>query len=327
MRAMLQRLITGALLLALSLLAAAPLVAGAKKQAGFGPGGARVRLYVHAEDRVRVLDLEEYLVGVVAAEMPAEFPQEALKAQAVAARTYIVKRLAAGGVANPAHPGADICDDPRHGQAWLSREELKKRWGTVKYYNYYYKVKEAVDATRGEVLVYNGQLIDPVYCASCGGRTENSEDVWKAAAPYLRSVPCPYDADPTPVQVASFSLEEVDRALGTNLAAVPASGGSGAGGEFERPAVKVLERTATGRPKMVEIGGRRLAAVAVRDLLGLRSTNFTWRIEGDAITFTTTGHGHGVGLCQYGAKGMAERGYGYRTILGHYYSGVEIIKI
>ena len=320
MRAMLNRLITGALLLFLALLALSPIVAETKKEAGFGPGGARVRLYVHSEDRVRVLDLEEYLVGVVAAEMPAEFPEEALKAQAVAARTYIVKRLAAGGTANPAHPGGDICDDPRHGQAWLSREDLKKRWGTAAYYRYYYKVKGAVDATEGEVLVYGGQLIDPVYCASCGGKTENAGDVWAQSAPYLKSVPCPYDADPRPVSEVSLSLEEVDRALGTSISAVPAAARGGEGGAV----IKVLERTATGRPKVLEIGGRRFLAVAVRDLLGLKSTNFTWRVEGGTVTFTATGHGHGVGLCQYGAKGMAEHGYDYRTILRHYYSGVEI---
>ncbi|MCL6636204.1 MAG: stage II sporulation protein D [Peptococcaceae bacterium] len=318
-----RRLKTGLLLLAAALALGLPYLAGRQLPARFFPGVTTVRVYLHNENKIVTLPLEDYLVGVVAAEMPAGFPPEALKAQAVAARTYALKRLAAGGVANPSHPGADLCDDPRHGQAWLSREELKSRWGTVRYYHYYYKVKQAVDETRGQVLTYQGQLIDPAYHASCGGRTENSEDVWKFQAPYLRSVPCPYDADPQPVQSASFSLEQVDQALGTSLAAVPAaSGGSGkAAGE-----IKVLEKTATGRPKTLLIGGKQFPAVAVRDLLGLRSTSFTWQVEGGRITFTTTGHGHGVGLCQYGAKGLAEHGYSYRTILGHYYSGVEITE-
>ncbi|MDD4170394.1 MAG: stage II sporulation protein D, partial [Desulfotomaculaceae bacterium] len=258
-------------------------------------------------------------VGVVAAEMPAEFRLEALKAQAVAARTYAVKRLGPGDVANPLHPGADICDDHGHGQAWLSRQDLKKRWGAIRYYNYYYKVKKAVDDTAGLVLTYQGELIDPAYHASCSGMTENSEDVWRDQVPYLRSVSCPYDADPKPLQSASFSLEQIDRAMGTSLHVVAVSAGKNS-----FPVLEVDEKTSTGRPKSIVIGGSRFSAVAVRDLLGLRSTNFTWQVAENEITFVTSGYGHGVGMCQYGAKGMAEHGYKYQVILGHYYSGVDI---
>lgn len=317
-----RRLATGALLLLIAFILGLPFLLSRQIPARFFPGVTIVRVYLHQENKVKPMQLEDYLVGVVAAEMPAEFPLEALKAQAVAARTYVVKRLGAGGVANPLHPGADVCDDHRHGQAWLSREELKNRWGTLSYYNYYYKVKRAVDETKGQVLVYQGEYIDPAYHASCGGRTENSEDVWKFKVPYLRSVPCPYDADPNPVQTASFSLEQVDRSLGTTLSTVPVSGN-----EKVSRDIKVIEKTSTGRPKLLLIGERQFSAVAVRDLLGLRSTNFTWKTEGDFIYFTTTGYGHGVGLCQYGAKGLAEHGYDYRTILGHYYSGAEITEM
>ncbi len=306
--------------LSIALVLGLPYIFNGQITAKFFSGATIVRVYLHGEDRIVKIQLEDYLVGVVAAEMPAEFPLEALKAQAVAARTYAVKRLGASGVENPLHQGADLCDDHRHGQAWLSRADLKERWGTLQYYRYYYKVKQAVDETRGQVLTYQGQLIDPAYHASCGGRTENSEDVWKFEAPYLRSVPCPYDTDPEPVQTVSYSLEQVDQALGTTLAAIPAAG------KQNLPEIKATEKTATGRPKGLLIGGRSFSAVAVRDLLGLRSTNFTWKVEGGEVAFTTTGHGHGVGLCQYGAKGMALHGYNYRTILGHYYSGVEITE-
>lgn len=314
-----RRLITGATLIIIALVIGLPFLLSRQIPARFFPGVTIVRVYLHQENRVAYMQLEDYLVGVVGAEMPAEFPLDALKAQAVAARTYVVKRISAGGVDNPIHAGADVCDDHRHGQAWLSREELKKRWGTVRYYSYYYKVKRAVDETRGQVLTYQGELIDAAYHASCGGRTENAEDVWKYQAPYLKSVLCPYDSDPNPVQTASFSFEQVDQALGTSLAAVPAGG-------REKPArdFKLVEKTAAGRPKILQIGSRQFPAVAVRDLLGLRSTRFTWDIEGETVTFTTTGYGHGVGLCQYGARGMAEHGYNYRIILGHYYSGAEI---
>jgi len=318
----LRRLVIGVVLLAIALVLGIPYLADRQIPAKFFPGVTIVRLYLHKENKIQPLQLEDYLVGVVAAEMPAEFPLEALKAQAVAARTYVVKRLGPGGVTNPLHPGADVCDDHRHGQAWLSREELKSRWGTLHYYNYYYKVKKAVDETAGQVLTWNGELIDPAYHASCGGRTENSEDVWKFQAPYLRSVPCPYDADPQPVQTATFSLEQVDQALGTSLSAVSVTGGKNTS-----TGIKVIEKTTTGRPKSLLVDGRQFSAVAVRDLLGLRSTNFTWAADGGSLTFTTTGYGHGVGMCQYGAKGMAEHGYNYRVILSHYYSGAEISSI
>jgi len=315
-----RRLTIGFLLLATALLFSLPYFLSRQAPAKFGSGVSTIRVYLHEENKIKKIQLEDYLVGVVAAEMPAEFPLDALKAQAVAARTHAVKRMGTGGVANPLHPGADLCDDHRHGQAWLSREELKERWGTLSYYNYFYKVKTAVDETRGELLTYQGQLIDPAYHAACGGKTENSEDVWKFQIPYLRSVTCPYEDDPKSVQAVSISLEQVDQALGTTLAAVPVSGKKSAG------EIKVLERTASGRPKILIVDGQQFSAVAVRDLLGLRSTNFTWKLQDSSLAFTTTGYGHGVGMCQYGAKGMAEHGYNYHTILGHYYSGVEVTQ-
>ncbi|MCL5290633.1 MAG: stage II sporulation protein D [Eubacteriales bacterium] len=284
-----------------------------------------VRLYNHADGKIYKLPLEEYLVGVVAAEMPAAFPLDALKAQAVAARTYIVKRLSVG-VENPAHPGADICDDCRHGQAWVSREELKERWGAIEYYKYYYKVKKAVDETAGQVITYKGELVDPVYHSSCGGRgTENSGDVWQVNLPYLRAVPCPYCADPEPVRRVSFTLADVGRALGADPAGRP-GGVSRAVSDTARD-IGVIEKTSTGRPKTVRAGESVVPAVTVRERLGLRSTDFTVQVEGGGITFTTTGYGHAVGMCQYGAKGMAEHGYGCRTIIGHYYSGAEITNM
>jgi stage II sporulation protein D len=317
-----RRLIIGTFLLTAALLSLLPLIQGAgRAPAAIGANTSTIRFYLHDTDRVIKLPLEEYLIGVVAAEMPAEFPAEALKAQAVAARTYAVKRLIGGGVANPLHQGADLCNDHRHGQAWLSREELKQKWGTLPYYKYFYQVKAAVDETRGEVLTYQGQLIDPAYHAACGGRTENSEDVWAFQLPYLRSVTCPYEDNPQSVRRVSISLEQFDQALGTSLAVVPVSGNSAGDG------IRVLQRTSTGRPKELVIGDREISATTFRELLGLRSTNFTWKQEAGSISITTTGHGHGVGMCQYGASGMAKHGYDYRTILGHYYSGVEVMEI
>lgn len=279
----------------------------------------KVRLYHHDTGKIEELPLNEYVTGVVAAEMPAAFPVEALKAQAVAARTYVLKRLTAGGVMNSEHPGADVCDDPRHAQAWLSRGQMRERWGAINYYRYYYKIRRAVDATTNMVITYNGKLIDPVYHSACGGRTEDSGAVWKYSVPYLKSVNCPYETDPRPVQTASFTLDQARKALGVDLAAVPVSTGGSP--------VKITGRTDTGRVSTVEVGGVELPATLVRQRLGLRSTNFGCRLEDDKLVFTTVGYGHGVGMCQYGAKGFAEHGYSYEEILKHYYTGVEVEEL
>jgi stage II sporulation protein D len=223
----------------------------------------------------------------------------------------------AGGIANNPHPGADVCDDPRHSQAYLSRRELKRRWGLFHYYRYYYRIRRAAGDTAGLVIVYQGQLIDPVYHASCGGRTENAADIWKFDVPYPKSVPCPYDANPRPVETRSFTLAELVQAL------LPEAVAAASGGNFEMALVKT---TSTGRPKEVVVNGTLLPATVVRERLGLKSARFTWKVEGDRVLFTTVGCGHGVGLCQYGAKGMAEHGYDFRAILKHYYSGAQIVK-
>ncbi len=282
--------------------------------------GTIVRLYRHETGTVELISLEDYVTGVVAAEMPALFPEEALKAQAVAARTYIVKRMLAGGVVNNYHKGADTCDDPSHAQGWLSREAMKERWGKLKYYQYYYKIRMAVDVTKGEIITYQGQPIDPVFSAACGGRTENAEDVWKFTVPYLRSVACPYETDPESVRQLAISRDQVAKALNVDLASVAAS-------TNQNQLIQVVESTATGRPKTLLVGGRRLSASEIRQKLGLRSTNFTWQYKDDKIVFETVGYGHGVGMCQYGACGLAEHGYDYRKIINHYYTGVQINNI
>ncbi len=279
----------------------------------------KVRLYHHDSGQIEEIALNEYVTGVVAAEMPAAFPVEALKAQAVAARTYVLKRLAAGGVVNREHPEADVCDDHHHAQAWLSQEQMKERWGVINYYRHYYKIRQAVDDTGNTVITYQGDLIDPLYHSTCGGRTENSGAVWKFDIPYLKSVNCPYENNPKLVQTVSYTLAQAQKALGINLEAVPVSKGSAP--------MDTVEQTETGRVKTVRAGDVDLPAVLVRERLGLRSTNFSCRLQGDKLVFTTVGYGHGVGMCQYGAKGLAEHGYSYREILKHYYTGVEIQTI
>jgi len=279
--------------------------------------GTIVRLYRHATGEVEIISLEDYVTGVVAAEMPALFPEDALKAQAVAARTYIFKRMLAGGVVNNYHEGADTCDEPSHAQGCLTREAMKENWGNLKYYQYYYKIRTATDDTAGQIITYQGRPIDPVFHAACGGRTENAEDVWKFAVPYLRSVACPYDTDPEPVRQVAIAREQMAKALQVDLQAIAAS-------TNQKQLIQVVESTATGRPKTLLVNERRFSASEVRQKLGLRSTNFTWQFKGDEIVFETVGYGHGVGMCQYGACGLAQHGYDYKKIIDHYYTGVQI---
>lgn len=286
------------------------------------PVGEQVRLYRHAGGIIETIPLEEYVVGVVAAEMPASFPFEALKAQAVAARTYTLRRVVSHGVENNPHPGSDLCDDPRHSQAYYSRQELKNTWGALKYYRYYYKVKQAVSETAGLVITHNGQLIDPVYHASCGGRTENAGDVWKFDIPYLKSVACPYDENTRLIEQKSFTFVELKQALAPREALASASGRL----NTEGLTLIVTDKTATGRPKEIAVSGVPVAATTLRERLGLKSTKFTWDIREDHVSFTTFGYGHGVGLCQYGAKEMADHGSSFDDILHHYYTGVRIVN-
>ncbi|HBT47513.1 MAG TPA: stage II sporulation protein D [Peptococcaceae bacterium] len=284
-----------------------------------------VRLYDHVRGEIRVLPLEEYVAGVVAGEMPAEFEPEALKAQAVAARTYTLKKMEeAREKSDEKHPNADVCSDPTHCQAWIPQDALRQRYGWWRASRYQKKIREAVEATRNLVLTYQGQLIVPVYHSNSGGRTESAEAVWGYDLPYLRSVPSPWDREaPRFRNTVTWSLAEIDQKLGVNLSALPAAALTPPKGQ----AIKVEEYTPTGRIKTIKIGDKTFKATDLRRLLNLTSTDFTWRVEGDRITFISVGNGHGVGMSQYGANGMAKEGRNFMDILYHYYPGVKLEKI
>lgn len=273
---------------------------------------------------IEVLPLEEYIIGVVAAEMPADFETEALKAQAVAARTYTIKRYE-GSKKNPnkEHPDAHVCTDSTHCQAYVSREEMSKKWGMLKYPGFYNKIARAVNETAGVVLVYEGKLVDPVYHSTSVGKTENSGDVWQVDIPYLKSVSSPGDQESPKFKTElTLTLAQVDKALGTNLSAVPASTiNNPSGSPF-----KILEKSATGRIKKIKIGEKEFKGEEIRSKLGLNSTCFSWKADGDKITFIVTGYGHGVGMSQYGANYFAKEGKDYKEILAHYYTGTELRK-
>lgn len=246
-------------------------------------------------------ELEEYVAGVVAAEMPATFPEEALKAQAVAARTYQVRQMWAAGSESVLY---DV------GQAFLTTEEQKEKWGE-NYGLYAGKIRDAVQATAGEIMVYEGEPILAAFHAQSGGKTEAAENVWNNAVPYLQSVDSAEDRNaPNNETTVRLSMAEISRKLGCKV-----------------DSIAVLERSDAGYVTQVQVGDRHLTGRELRESLGLRSANFTVEKQGEAFVFTVWGYGHGAGMSQYGASFLAEKGMEYHEILEHYYTGIDFRKI
>ena len=256
------------------------------------------------------LSLEEYLIGVVFAEMPPSFEVEALKAQAVAARTYTLNKMQ-----NSRHAGA-LCSDSSCCQAWISDAACREKYGE-QYPEWYEKISDAVRATSGLVLLYHGQLIDATYFSSSGGKTEDAAAVWGSDVPYLISVESPEPDAPHRSDSVSIPFTQFCDMIHTIASDADLSG---------NPAGWFGAQTATagGGVNTLEIGGILFSGTDLRSLFSLRSTAFTVEIAPDSIVFTTTGNGHRVGMSQYGANAMAAAGNDFRAILTHYYSGVEI---
>lgn len=280
-----------------------------------------IRVYMHEQGKIVEMNLEEYVAGVVAAEMPAEFELEALKSQAVAARTYAAKNMQIfGGSGLASQPGADVSTDYRESQAWLSQQKLQERWG--KNYDVYWgKIGRAVEETRGQVVTYNGELINAVFHSTSGEHTASAKEVWGFDYPYLVSVPCTWDQkSPRYQEQKEIALADIEQLLGAETQVVAAvQNGSGA--------IQIIDKTDSGRVGQIRIGSKTFAGVAIRDKLDLRSTNFTAEIRDGKMIVNTIGYGHGVGLCQYGANGMAKNGQDYRQIITTYYMGVAIKNI
>lgn len=288
-----------------------------------------IKVYLPDQQTVQEIPLGDYLIGVVAAEMPSDFDDEALKAQFVVARTYAVRRMqqfgARGGCAP--EPRADICADPRTGQAYISQEQYGAKHGAANASALWNRLGRLQGETSGQVLRYEGRLIDPLYHSVSGVRTENSGDYFTEQLPYLRAVDDRWGADSpkfkatltrTPEQVAG-ALDKAGKPV-----TVPALSSTVKSGKVP---FAVVEKTETGRVKTVQVLGMTLSGREVREALDLPSNNFTVSIRGGQIVFETIGNGHGVGMSQYGADGMARAGKAYREILLHYYPGVELAAI
>lgn len=265
---------------------------------------------------VSMVNLEEHLVGVLAAEMPAVYEADALMAQAVAARSYILSKMDA---ANPDHPNATICTDPNHCKGWLSQDEAYEKWKEDECRKNWKKLKTAVSATRGEYMIYEDKVVEAFFFATSGGKTENSEDVWSTSLPYLRSVESPEDKDGTNYHSAAvFTLDEFYSRIGPYVGTVHKGGA---------PSISAPKRTEGGSIAEITICGKAFRGNEVRSIFGLKSANFTVTLLDDKVRFDVVGYGHGVGMSQTGANEMAKNGKKYTEILQHYYTNIQIAKM
>ena len=267
-----------------------------------------IRIKRNSTGNIDVVPIEEYIVGVVSGEVPISFEMDALKAQAVAARSYVLKQLEYNK-----NKDYDVVDTVMN-QVYLDSDQLKNRWGND-YESNLNKAKAAVLETKGEYLDCNGSVVEALFFSTSTGYTENSGEVFPTQQPYLKSVASLWDADVSPVfnDYFHFSLADFYRLLGVEYR--------------DNVYVEVISTTSTGRIKQIKINNKVFSGDQVQYLLGLRSTFFTITQNGNSIDINTKGFGHGVGMSQYGAEGMAKAGYTYKQILKYYYQGVEIKKI
>lgn len=283
-----------------------------------------IKIKITSTGEIKEITVSDYLKGVLPAEMPPEYDIEALKAQAVVARTYLYQKIASGG-----HNDADICDSPAHCQAYYSTEQILKIWERSKGWDeatrqlHAEKVAEAVDATENIAVTYNGEYIRAYFHACSGGKTENVSNIWgKQNIPYLVSVESLGEEDYKNYSSAvKLSVSELQTKLNTEATlkcSIDVNRGD---------VVKILSYTDTGRVDKVEIGGVIYTAEKLRTLLGLRSTNFKVKYENKEVTFSVTGNGHGVGMSQVGANYYASLGYTFDEIITHYYTGVDVTYI
>lgn len=277
------------------------------------PTTGEINVYFTEEGKTKNMEIEEYLVGVVAAEMPAEFENEALKAQAVAARSYAFYRMENP---SPEHPEAAVCTDFSHCKAYKTQAQLRSEWGkdAEKYED---KIKNAVYKTAGEVITYDGEVAMAVFHSQSGaGRTENSADVWGGEVPYLISVESHgEEAAPNFYSTVIVSMDEFKAKILSNNPDLVINS------HYDISSPILSEG---GSVKSILIGGKEFSGRDIRTLFGLRSSCFKISADEKTVIFEVAGYGHGVGMSQYGANTMAKEGYSYIDILTHYYTGIEI---
>lgn len=276
-------------------------------------------VYDHKSGTLIVMPLESYLIGVVAGEMPASFHPEALKAQAVAARTLAVYKMRAlGGRGCSQHPEADVCTSFAHCQAWVSEAAMRKNWGD-RFEENYETVKAAVTSTRGEIIQYEGNPIEVLYHSTSNGKTECSGEVFSTALPYYQVVESFGEENFSKFHnQVTVTNQEFIRIFKKSYPSAKLTPGNLA------DQIRINSYTESGRIQRMTVGGISLRGADFRRVFGLHSADITLQFGKDAVTMNTKGFGHGVGMSQAGADAMAGRGYLYDEILRHYYQGTVI---
>lgn len=266
-----------------------------------------------------VMNLDEYLYGVVSAEMPADYSIEALKAQAVVARTYTIYTITHN---KDKHGDGSICTNSACCQAWISKDDRLNKWEESSRADNWNKIVDAVNSTKGQVIEYKGEVIDAFFHSNSGGKTEVPVNVWGGTDyPYLQVVETSgedgYSQYSSEVVVTKKDIESIIRKKYSDFSI-----------DWSNPeCIKVIEYTDSGRVRTIKIGNKELSGVEVRSLFSLKSANFQFIIDGDNIKFSVKGYGHGVGMSQTGADAMAKSGSSYIDIINHFYVGVEIVNI
>lgn len=265
-----------------------------------------IRIKKEEDGSIISVPIEEYVIGVVAGEMPANFNDDALKAQAVASRTYALNK-------KNNKKDFDVTDNTNY-QVYLDNNKMMKKWQN-NYDAYYKKIKKIVKSTEGEVILYNNNLIDALFFSTSNGYTEDNKDVFQNELPYLKSVKSSWDETESPVFKTEniFSKEEFLTNLGLD--------------NSDSIEINNINKSKTGRVNEITINEKKFTGRKIRSIFGLKSTSFEIHIKNNQVTFNVLGFGHGVGMSQYGANGMAKDGYNYKEILKYYYKDCEIKRI
>ena len=257
-----------------------------------------------SKNRIDEVPLEDYVIGVVAGEMPASFNNEALKAQAVVSRTYVLNKITKNN-----NKDYDVLDNSSN-QVYIDEDDMKEKWKSD-YERYKEKIKNAVTITTGQVILYKNEIIDAMFFSTSNGYTENSEDVFSNKKPYLVSVKSNWDEEISPAFSSMNTVSKTDFINALNI-------------KENYIELGEVVKTKTGRIKTIVINEKKYDSNTIRNTFGLKSTSFEIKINDDNVIFNVKGYGHGVGMSQYGANGMAKNGSSYVDILKHYYKGVTI---
>ena len=278
-----------------------------------------IKLFHSGSGQIEELPIDEYLYGVVSSEMPANYEAEALKAQAIVARTYTIYQIMNN---SGKHPGADICDNSSCCQAWISKDERLSKWTPEEAESNWNKIVDAVNSTSGKIITYQNKPINAFFHSNSGGKTESSLNIWGGIDyPYLKSVETAGEEGYTQYSSeAKFTKEELLNKLKEKYEDCEID-------YSQENCIQILEYTTSGRVKTIKFGNKEIAGTEARTILGLRSTNFTFTISGDEIIFSVIGYGHGVGMSQTGADALAKSGSNCEEIIKHFYTDVEIVEV